>query len=63
MSAPDDAYVLQEGCDGPTNMKPFTIPVVCESCGWKGTWGALLGSDDQETIWCPMCRVAAWVWK
>lgn len=35
----------------------------CE-CGHTGIAGELLeDGDDNDTLYCPVCRTAAWVWE
>ena len=57
MSAPDNAYRIDKfGGDDISHIK-----VSCP-CGWHGHLGELLGVDDEETLWCPWCRTAAWTY-
>jgi hypothetical protein len=58
MAAPDDAITLwQENENWKTNHWAAT----CE-CGWHGSSFELLCHADNETLWCPQCRTAAWIW-
>lgn len=31
----------------------------CECCGAEGRLGDLLGVDDDDTLWCPVCRTSS----
>jgi len=35
-------------------------PVTCGGCGWKGDMLDLLGCDDENTLWCPLCGSSTW---
>lgn len=34
----------------------------CE-CGYVGSVNELLAEDDNDTLYCPKCRTAAWFWR
>ena len=31
-------------------------------CGYKGEMGELLAEEGDDTLWCPACRSAGWIW-
>lgn len=33
------------------------------TCGWHGQQYELLAVDEEETLWCPQCRTAAWMFE
>lgn len=62
MSAPEYAEPLGE--DG-WNCSLDELPTVtCEECQWNGSVKDLLGvdPDENEMMWCPVCRQATWVY-
>lgn len=66
MSAPDNAITLEEETD-PKWWAENTLKnqwFTCEGCGYNGKAGELLvdPSGDNDTMWCPQCTTAAWVW-
>jgi hypothetical protein len=32
------------------------VPVICNQCGWKGTFGGLLALGSVGRLHCPKCR-------
>ena len=53
----------------PLGTKGWSVPVeelpyfVCQACGYKGRADELLGEDDNETLYCPRCETADWIWE
>lgn len=66
MSAPKDAKPLGTAGWHDKDGKPVdpkTLPKCkCQGCGWRGSVTELLGTDDDETMWCPQCGTASWVY-
>jgi hypothetical protein len=71
MSAPKHAKPI--GLDGFSDVKTGKpksksqmkkLRFKCQSCGYIGHVGKLLGVDPDEntTLWCPRCRTSAWEW-
>jgi hypothetical protein len=66
MGAPDNAISLEAFSDpeqwktSPARHLSFT----CAGCGYQGTAGELLTEPegDNQTLWCPVCGGAGWVW-
>jgi hypothetical protein len=58
MSAPDEAYVISEA----KGWEYIGEKVICP-CGFYGDVDDLLGVDDDDMLWCPQCRTAAWTYK
>lgn len=62
MSAPSDAITLKEesAVMGRTVDWSFT----CNECGYHGKAEELLvdPSGEDDTMWCPQCGLAAWIW-
>lgn len=58
MSAPKHAIPLEEDNPSWKSLGRFT----CQSCGYQGKGQELLCVDESETLWCPVCRNAGWVW-
>jgi len=70
MSAGPNAKPL--GADGWSNQgkptppwKMHKIKVRCQEpvCGWRGDVTELLAEDDDTTLWCPRCGLAAWEYE
>lgn len=38
------------------------VPVFCQ-CGWEGDVSELLAEDDEDTLYCPQCDTASWMWR
>jgi hypothetical protein len=58
MSAPDDAKPIAPNNKDDNGRE---LPKVkCNGCGWRGKCGELLGTDDEETMWCPCCKCSGW---
>lgn len=57
MSTPKDAYRI-----GDYLTKSIKIKVECH-CGWHGIVDDLLGSDDEDTLWCPQCGTSGWIYS
>jgi hypothetical protein len=66
MGAPSNAIPLEDYADkaqwGMANTRHLTFE--CIGCGYKGTAGELLTEPEgnNQTLWCPQCRGATWVW-
>ena len=58
MSAPDDAITLGEESSG---WKKVDLNFTC-FCGHKGRVSELLCVDDDETVWCPVCKASGFTW-
>lgn len=49
--------------------KGWSVPVdklprfVCQACKFEGRADELLAEDDNETLYCPRCETADWIWK
>lgn len=35
----------------------------CNGCGYSGRADELLAEDDNETLYCPICETADWIWE
>jgi len=65
MGAPADAITLKQDSDPKwwesesLKYQSFVCP-----CGYKGKAGELLvdPSGDNDTMWCPQCKAAGWIW-
>lgn len=43
----------------PERLPSFT----CEhGCGYQGTADELLGEENEDTLYCPVCGTAGWIW-
>jgi len=62
MSAPETAYpigpVLYDS-EGREVSRRKQANVVC-TCSWRGKFGDLLGTNNEETLWCPQCKTTGW---
>ena len=59
MSAPDNAIPLkEENPDWAGQLPGFH----CPACNYSGMGEELLCTDDDDTLWCPMCRTSGWIW-
>ncbi len=60
MSASENAVSLEEFYSGE---EVIDWKFSCQ-CGYEGTAKELLTEQDEdnETLYCPTCRCAAWVW-
>ena len=60
MSAPSDTITLAEEAEGDLPDWGF----ICNECGYRGKAAELLvdPSGEEDTMWCPQCGLAAWVW-
>jgi len=58
MSALDTAIPLAE--ENP-NWKEVNLEFKC-GCGYRGHVSELLCVEDNDTMWCPVCLTAGWVW-
>lgn len=60
MSAGKDAIPLSE--ENP-NWENSGLPdFTCETCGYHGKGYELLCEPDDDTLWCPNCGLASWIW-
>ena len=60
MSAGNKAIpLIKENPEWKDKLPSFT----CESCGYQGNGHELLCEEDETTLYCPVCRTAAWVWN
>ena len=59
MSAPENARPIGKPPNDSEDLPTFE----CMGCGYKGGGEELLGVDDQETMWCPICKTSGWVWE
>lgn len=39
------------------------VPVECSGCPWEGDVSELLAEPGDETLWCPCCGGATWVFR
>jgi len=66
MGAPAHAYPIgkptRDSKDPSQIAKLKEIPDFVCQCGHRGLGEHLLGVDDEETMWCPVCRNATWTW-
>jgi len=69
MSAPDNAITLKAEADlhnphwwETTDLDTWCFK--CDACGYEGKAAELLvdPDGDNDTMWCPICTTAAWVW-
>jgi hypothetical protein len=71
MGAPESAYPVgkhgkrdEKGQALDAEGKPIPPqPMTCTGCGWNGDVLDLLGCDEEETLWCPMCGTSAWTYR
>lgn len=59
MSAGPNAIPLSK--ENPEWLKR-TNSFICNNCGYKGIVYELLCEEDDDTLWCPQCRLADWGW-
>ncbi len=60
MSRPDLKAIGKKGWSVPVDKLPR---FVCQACKFKGRADELLAEDDNETLRCPRCKTADWIWK
>ena len=59
MSAGKNAIpLIEENPNWKDDLPSFT----CNGCGYTGKGHELLCEEDNETLYCPQCETAAWVW-
>ncbi len=57
MSASDKAKPIGREMFG--NDEPPGVHCIC---GYRGSADELLEEEDEETLYCPICRTASWEW-
>lgn len=70
MSAPNHAKALglanwrdEKGKDMTSQKARKKLPKVkCQGCGWSGGIWELLAVDEEETMWCPLCKTSGWIY-
>ena len=60
MSAGKNAIPLSE--ENPEWLKTDIPDFKCD-CGYIGKGHELLVEEDNDTMYCPMCTTAAWIWR
>lgn len=65
MSAGPDAKPLGEKGwtdDKGKPISPEKLPSFTCDCGYQGMASELLAEEDNDTLYCPQCTTAAWIW-
>lgn len=59
MSAGKNAIPLIEENPKWKDSLPF---FTCSGCGYQGKGHELLCEEDSDTLYCPQCGTAGWIW-